>query len=137
MDQRPLRILLVEDNPADVLLTRMSVEESGAVHDLQAIADGEAALIYLRAANPPPDLILLDLRLPKRDGFAVLELLRELPKFSKVPVAILSCSQAQEDRERALSLGANAYFEKPNSLAGYKKLARRFEMLCQASSAAP
>ena len=136
MDQKPLRILLVEDNTADVLLTRMSVEESGTTHDLLAIADGEAALAYLRVANPIPDLILLDLRLPKRDGFAVLEQLRELPKFGKVPVAILSCSQAQEDRDRALRLGANAYFEKPNSLAGYKKLARRFEMLCEAASAA-
>jgi CheY-like chemotaxis protein len=135
MDQKPLRIILVEDNPADVVLTRMSVEESGTVHDLMVIADGEAALAYLRVADPLPDLILLDLKLPKRDGFAVLEQLRVMPRFSRVPVAILSCSQTPEDRERSLMLGASAYFEKPNSLAGYKKLAHRFETLCHTFSA--
>src|SRR6516165_8453309 len=132
MDQK-LRILLVEDNPADVVLTRMSVEESGRMHEFLAIADGEAALAYLRVANPLPDLILLDLALPKLDGFAVLKQLRLLPRFRNVPIAILSCSQAVETRERALRLGASAYFEKPNSLAGYKKLGRQFEKLCQDS----
>jgi len=131
MEQRPLRILLIEDNPADVVLTRMTLAESGRVHELLVIVDGEAALAYLRVASPLPDLILLDLNLPKVDGFSVLEQLRELPGVRKVPVAILTSSQICEDRDRAFRLGARIYLEKPASLSGYKNLARYFEMLCQ------
>jgi two-component system response regulator len=130
MEQRPLRILLIEDNPADVVLTRMTLAESGRVHELMVIVDGEAALAYLRVASPPPDLILLDLNLPKIDGFAVLEQLRDLPGFGRVPVAILSSSQMGEDRDRAFRLGARTYLAKPESLSGYKDLARHFETLC-------
>lgn len=137
MEQRPLRILLIEDNPADVVLTRMTLAESGRVHELLVIVDGEAALAYLRVANPAPDLILLDLNLPKVDGFSVLEQLRELPEVGKVPVAILSSSHICEDRDRAFRLGAGAYFEKPGSLSGYKHLAREFETLCQDLASRP
>jgi CheY-like chemotaxis protein len=131
MEQAPLRILLIEDNPADVVLTRMTLEESGRVHELMAIGAGEAALAHLREANPPPDLIVLDLNLPKIDGFAVLEQLRGMPTGGQVPVAVLTSSQLAEDRERALKLGADALLEKPGSLSGYKDLARKFESLCQ------
>jgi CheY-like chemotaxis protein len=89
MEQAPLRILLIEDNPADVVLTRMTLEESGRVHELMAIGAGEAALAHLREANPPPDLIVLDLNLPKIDGFAVLEQLRGMPTGGQVPVGFL------------------------------------------------
>jgi CheY-like chemotaxis protein len=131
MEQKPLRILLIEDNPADVALTRLTLKESGRLHELLVIGDGEAALAYLRVASPPPDLIVLDLNLPKIDGFAVLEQLRRMPAGGQVPVAVLTSSQLAEDRERALMLGADAFLEKPGSLSGYKGLARKFESLCQ------
>ncbi|HEY6339993.1 MAG TPA: response regulator [Bryobacteraceae bacterium] len=131
MEQKPLHVLLIEDNPADVVLTRMTLKESGRMHELLVIGDGEAALAYLRVASPAPDLIVLDLNLPKLDGFAVLEQLRGMPAGGRVPVAVLTSSQLAEDRERALKLGAGAFLEKPGSLSGYRDLAREFESLCQ------
>ena len=108
MEQGQLHILLVEDNPADVLLTRMAIEESGLAQQLMTIADGESALAYLRVTDRLPDLILLDLNLPELDGFAMLEDLRKLPHCANVPVAVLSASRSQQDRHHALDLGARA-----------------------------
>jgi two-component system response regulator len=132
MEQGQLHILLVEDNPADVLLTRMAIEESGLAQQLMTIADGESALAYLRVTDRLPDLILLDLNLPELDGFAMLEDLRKLPHCANVPVAVLSASRSQQDRHHALDLGARAYFAKPSSLSGYTNLARELAVFCQA-----
>lgn len=130
MEQGQLHILLVEDNPADVLLTRMTIEESGLPQQLMTIADGESALAYLRVTDRLPDLIVLDLNLPELDGFAMLE--GKLPHCANVPVAVLSASRSQQDRDRALNLGARAYFAKPSSLSGYTNLARELAAFCQA-----
>jgi CheY-like chemotaxis protein len=129
MRQKPLRILLVEDNPADVMLTRMTIEETGLPHQLMTVADGESALNYLDVASPQPDLMMLDLSLPVLDGFGVLERLQRRANGRDIPVVVLSSSDADVDRQRTLELGARLYFVKPSTLSGYRDLAQELQMV--------
>lgn len=115
-------ILLVEDNPDVVMLIEEIIREHW--RDLLVSApDGEAALSHLRgcihANEALPDLMLLDLKLPGRDGWEVLDLIRQDPELRRMPVVILSSSTSPEDVERAYSGCANAYVAKPSSLTGY------------------
>ncbi len=113
---RPVEILLVEDNPGDVRLTREALK--GGKARLSVAADGEEALAFLRregghANAPRPDLILLDLNLPRRDGRQVLEEIKKDDSLGRIPVVVLTTSAADEDILRSYQLHANAYVTKP------------------------
>jgi CheY-like chemotaxis protein len=122
-----LKILLVEDNPGDVLLVRRALDKQPVEHELHAMRDGlEAALFIERAgqpgAPPCPDLFLLDLNLPKRDGYELLVLLRAHPVCGDKPVIIITSSDSEKDRRRAMEGGATRYFKKPSDLDEFMKL---------------
>jgi len=125
IDPRPKRInvLLVEDDPGDVLMTREAFEQY--LHNrLDVVTDGAAALDYLRHAEPyadalRPDLILLDLNLPRRDGREVLQEIKADPELQHIPVIVLTTSQAEEDVLRSYQLHANAYVTKPVDFDGF------------------
>jgi CheY-like chemotaxis protein len=116
-DIRVINVLLVEDDPGDVLMTREAFDEY--LHNrLDVVTDGAEALSYLRnegqyADAPRPDLILLDLNLPRRDGREVLAEVKADPSLSAIPVIVLTTSQAEEDVLRSYQLHANAYVTKP------------------------
>ena len=111
-------VLLVEDDPGDVLMTREAFEHHKIRNQLHVVNDGEQALQFLHQAGeyasaPRPGLILLDLNLPRRDGLEVLAELKEDPELRVIPVVILTTSQADEDILRSYALHANAYVSKP------------------------
>jgi two-component system, chemotaxis family, response regulator Rcp1 len=119
--EHPLEILLVEDNPGDVRLTREALKEGEIRSNLQVVTDGVQALEYLRreggyAGAVRPDLILLDLNLPRRDGREVLEAIKADPTLRSIPVVVLTSSQAEQDITRAYELHANCYVSKPVDL---------------------
>ena len=114
----PIEVLLVEDDPGDVLMTREAFEEHKVNNRLTVVSDGAEALDYLRREGEyvnavRPDLILLDLNLPRRDGREVLAAIKEDPTLGSIPVVILTTSEAEEDVLRSYSLHANAYVTKP------------------------
>ncbi|GAA1359764.1 response regulator [Catellatospora chokoriensis] len=115
---RPIEVLLVEDDPGDVLMTREAFEEYKMRNTLRVVSDGVEALAYLRkegefAEANTPDLILLDLNLPRRDGREVLREIKNDPELCRIPVVVLTTSQAEEDVLRSYQLHANAYVAKP------------------------
>lgn len=116
----PIELLVVEDNPGDVRLLREAFDEGGAVINYQVARDGEEALKLLLAAEPKrrPDLILLDLNLPKISGHEVLRRLKADPELKRIPVIILSSSKAEADIRKAYDAHANAYLKKPSTLEG-------------------
>ncbi|HSU33119.1 MAG TPA: response regulator [Bryobacteraceae bacterium] len=114
-------ILLVEDNLGDIQLTREAFRQGRIAHRLSVASDGEEALSFLRrqgkyANAPRPDLILLDLTLPKRDGREVLQDLKNDPELQNIPVVILTTSNAEQDIRRAYKLYANSYLIKPTQM---------------------
>ena len=114
----PIEVLLVEDDPGDVLMTREAFEEHKLRNRLSVVSDGDEALAYLRQEGihrdaPRPDLILLDLNLPRRDGREVLSEIKSDPELRRIPVVVLTTSQADEDILRSYQLHANAYVTKP------------------------
>ena len=114
-------ILLVEDNPKDVLLMQRAVRKAGIANPLQVVNDGDAAVLYLsgqapyndRNSYPLPVLILLDLKLPRRSGAEVLMWLRQQPGIKRLPVVVLTASQEYIDINNVYDLGVNAYIVKP------------------------
>lgn len=117
----PIEILLVEDNPGDVRLTQEAVREAKIRNQLNVVNDGEAAVAYVRrqgvyADRPRPDLILLDLNLPRKDGREVLQDLKSDPDLHRIPVVVLTSSEAEQDILRTYDLYANAYVTKPVDL---------------------
>ena len=115
---RVVDVLLVEDDPGDVLMTREAFEHHKIRNQLHVVNDGEQALQFLRrtggyADAPRPGLILLDLNLPRLDGLEVLAELKADPVLKVIPVVILTTSQAQQDVLRSYALHANAYVSKP------------------------
>jgi two-component system, chemotaxis family, response regulator Rcp1 len=124
---RPARILLVEDNEADVRLTREALREAGEGVRLSAVGDGEQALAYLRrqggfAEAPRPDLVLLDLNLPRKNGLEVLDEMRADAALAVIPVIMLTSSSARHDVEAAYAHGANAFVVKPQDLDSFMDL---------------
>jgi two-component system, chemotaxis family, response regulator Rcp1 len=116
----PASIVVVEDNPADVLLIRKALEEKGIECDLTCFENGETALRNLsRQGRQVPDLILLDLHLPQADGIEVLGKIRGMPRFSEVPVVILTSSESPSDKQRATRMGAARYIRKPSALEDF------------------
>jgi two-component system, chemotaxis family, response regulator Rcp1 len=115
---RPIEILLVEDNPGDVELTREALDTARVFNRLHVVDDGADAVDFLFrrgqfADVPRPDIILLDLNLPKKDGRQVLSEIKAEPSLSQIPVVVLTTSQAEEDILRAYLLHANCYVTKP------------------------
>jgi CheY-like chemotaxis protein len=125
-------ILLVEDNAGDVRLTREALREADVSVELTAVPDGEQALAFLRgegthAGMPRPDLILLDLNLPRRDGREVLREIKNDPDLRRIPVVVLTTSQADEDILRSYSLHANAYVTKPVDFDSFIAVVRQID----------
>lgn len=113
-----IEVLLVEDDPGDVLMTREAFDEHKVANRLSVVSDGVSALEFLRrtgryADAPAPDLILLDLNLPRMDGREVLAAVKEDPGLKHIPVVVLTTSEAEEDVLRSYALHANAYVTKP------------------------
>jgi CheY-like chemotaxis protein len=109
----PLQILLVEDNPDHVFLARREFKNSGANVQIHHAEDSQATLNFLASAETLPDGILLDIKLPGRDGFELLVLLKDDETTKEIPVILLSSSPIPSDIERAARLGAASYFTKP------------------------
>jgi len=117
----PIEILLVEDSPGDVLLTREALRDAKICLNLQVAADGEEAMALLRqegkyAAAPRPDLVLLDLNLPKKDGREVLQEIKADPKLAIIPVVILTTSASEADILHSYQFHANCFVTKPVDL---------------------
>lgn len=123
----PIEILLVEDNPADVRLTVEALKDAKMRNNLHVAADGVDAMEFLRrrgahAKAPRPDLILLDLNLPKMDGREVLKEIKTDDSLKHIPVVVLTTSRAEEDMLRSYHLHANAYVTKPVDLESFLKV---------------
>jgi two-component system response regulator len=131
MPDRKPSILLVEDNPGDAGLVREALEEHATDCELTLVTDGESAIQFIRAidgqAVPCPNLIILDLNLPRRTGREVLEFMRANSWCSHVPIVILSSSDGRKDREDASRLGATKYIRKPSRLEEFIKLGAVFK----------
>ena len=117
----PVEILLVEDNPGDERLTREALREGKVYHNLHWVKDGVEAMAFLRrqgkyASVPRPDIVLLDLNLPKKDGREVLEEIKTDEDLKRIPVVVLTTSKAEEDVLRTYNLHANCFVTKPVDL---------------------
>lgn len=129
---RPVEILLVEDNPGDVRLAVEALKDAKVSNNLSIVTDGEAALEFLRrqgqyAQAARPDLVLLDLNLPRKSGREVLCDIKDDPKLRTIPVVILTTSQAEEDILKAYNCNANCYITKPVDLDQFIKVVRSIE----------
>ncbi|SDM66448.1 response regulator [Actinacidiphila guanduensis] len=128
----PVDVLLVEDDPGDELMTREAFEDNKIGNTLHVVRDGEEALDFLykrgeHTGAPRPDLILLDLNLPKYDGRQVLERIKSDPELSHIPVVVLTTSAAEEDILRSYKLHANAYVTKPVDLEQFIAAVRQID----------
>ncbi len=118
LGSEPIEVLLVEDDPGDVVMTQEAFADSEIANRLNVMTNGEDAIAYMRkegefAGATTPDLVLLDLNLPRRNGREVLQAIKEDPDLRRVPVVILTTSAAEEDVIDAYQLHANAYVRKP------------------------
>ncbi len=130
--QRGIEILLVEDNPGDVRLTSEALKEAKVVNNLHVVEDGVAAIEFLRRKGeyhdvPRPDLVLLDLNLPKKDGREVLEEIKADDILKTIPVVVLTTSHAEEDIVRSYNLHANCYVTKPVDLDQFIRIVKSIE----------
>jgi chemotaxis family two-component system response regulator Rcp1 len=126
-DAEPIEVLLVEDSPGDVRLTREAFKDAKVHINLHVATDGIEAMAFLGckgeyAGVPRPDLILLDLNLPKKDGREVLEEIKNSPALKSIPVVILTTSDSEQDILRSYRLHANCYITKPVGLDGFLKV---------------
>jgi two-component system, chemotaxis family, response regulator Rcp1 len=129
---RTIDILMVEDDPGDVRLTREALKGSKVLHSLNVVEDGVAALDYLRRVGPyqdavRPDIVLLDLNLPRKDGREVLSAMKQDASLKTIPVVILTTSQAEEDVLRAYNLNANCYVTKPVDFDQFMRIVRTIQ----------
>jgi two-component system, chemotaxis family, response regulator Rcp1 len=121
--RQPVHILMVDDNPADIDLVREALGESQRPFRLESLADGEAALSLMShspEATALPDLMLLDLNLPRQDGRRVLAEMKADPQLANIPVVIFTTSQAKTDVRCSYELGANCYLRKPGTLTEFR-----------------
>ena len=129
---KPVEILLIEDNPGDARLAREALRDAKVRNNLSWVTDGVEGLAYLRqegkySQSVRPDLILLDLNLPRKDGREVLSEIKVDEKLRRIPVVILTTSQAEEDVLRAYHLNANCYITKPVDLEQFMKVVKTIE----------
>jgi CheY-like chemotaxis protein len=129
---RQIEVLLVEDDPGDVLMTREAFEDYKVANQLHVVQDGADAMAFLRregdyAGAPRPDLVLLDLNLPRMDGREVLQAIKGDAELASIPVVVLTTSEAEEDVLRSYSLHANAYVTKPVDFERFIDVVRRID----------
>lgn len=129
---QPLEILLVEDNPADVRLTIEALKEQKIFNNLQVVTDGVEAMALLRREGKyqkavRPDLVLLDLNLPKKDGREVLKEIKNDNNLKSIPVVVLTVSKSEEDIIKSYNLHANCYITKPVDLNQFMKVAKSIQ----------
>jgi len=132
MNLKEVHILLVEDNPADIRLTQEALEESKLFCKLSTVYDGEAAMEFLRREGQfknetRPDLIILDLNLPKKDGREVLREIKKDENLKSIPVVILTMSKSDEDTMMAYNLYANCYITKPLDFNQFIKVVKSIQ----------
>jgi CheY-like chemotaxis protein len=128
----PIQILLVEDSAADIRLTQEVFLDGKFVNELHVTRDGEAALDFLHQRGeylnaPRPDLVLMDLNLPKLDGREVLEAMKGDPSLKSIPVAVLTTSSAERDIVKSYNIGANCYLTKPVELSEFVQVVTQIE----------
>jgi CheY-like chemotaxis protein len=128
----PIQVLLVEDNPGDVELTRIALEDSKISVNLNVVEDGVEAMAFLRkeekyAHVPHPDIVLLDLNLPRKDGREVLAEIKTDQHLKRIPVVVLTTSQAEEDILKAYNLSANCYIAKPVDFDQFVRIVKSIE----------
>jgi chemotaxis family two-component system response regulator Rcp1 len=129
---KAIEILLVEDSAADVRLTREGLNDANVLNNLNVVGDGVEAMGYLRregkyAPATRPDLVLLDLNMPRKDGREVLAEVKSDPDLKRIPVVVLTVSQAEEDILKSYNLHANCYISKPVTLAQFLKVVKSIE----------
>ena len=129
----PIEILLVEDNPGDVRLTREALKEGKVYSNLHTVKDGVEAMEFLRRQGkfkdaPRPDIILLDLNLPKKDGREVLQEIKTDDLLKRIPVVVLTTSKAEEDVLRTYDLHANCYVTKPVDLEKFMVVVKSIDV---------
>ncbi|MCL5953710.1 MAG: response regulator [Nitrospirae bacterium] len=129
---RPVEFLLVEDNPGDVRLTQEALKDSKVRNNLNVLGDGMSALAFLRREAPHehaprPDIILLDLNLPKMDGRELLSHIKADPKLKRIPVVVITSSEAEQDILRTYDLHVNCYVTKPVDLDQFIKVVQSIE----------
>ena len=129
---RQIEVLLVEDDPGDVLMTKEAFEHYKLSNTLHVVTDGVEAMDYLRRQGehtdaPRPDLVLLDLNLPRMDGREVLQAIKSDPELASIPVVVLTTSEAEEDVLRSYSLHANAYVTKPVDFERFIQVVRQID----------
>ena len=131
-EHRIIDVLLVEDDPGDVLMTREAFEDHKLANTLHVVSDGVEAMAFLRkegehAGAPTPDLVLLDLNLPRMDGREVLAAIKEDAALRSIPVVVLTTSEAEEDVLRSYDLHANAYVTKPVDFERFIKVVQQID----------
>ncbi|MDQ1628508.1 MAG: hypothetical protein QOI54_2252 [Actinomycetota bacterium] len=129
---RQIEVLLVEDDPGDVLMTREAFQDYKLANQLHVVHDGAEAMAFLRregdySGAPRPDLVLLDLNLPRMDGREVLQAVKSDPELASIPVVVLTTSEAEEDVLRSYSLHANAYVTKPVDFERFIEVVRQID----------
>ena len=129
----PIEILLVEDNPGDVRLTKEALKEGKVFSNLHTVKDGVEAMEFLRrqgkySSVPRPDIILLDLNLPKKDGREVLQEIKSDEQLKRIPVVVLTTSKAEEDVLRTYNLHANCYVTKPVDLEKFMVVVKSIDV---------
>jgi two-component system, response regulator len=131
---RPVRILVVDDDPDDQLLIREALAEARVQTDVQVVNDGLELLDYLRRGGrfsrvdaPQPDLILLDLNMPRMGGHEVLQNLKTDPQLRQIPIVVLTTSKREEDVRRSYDFGANTFISKPNSFPDLVEVVQALE----------
>ncbi len=132
IETRPVDILLVEDNPGDVRLTKEALKDAKVLNEIYVARDGVEAMQFVHregsfANVPMPDLILLDLNLPRKDGREVLAEIKKDPKLQHIPVVVLTTSKADEDIIKTYNLHANAYITKPVDLNRFVEIMHALE----------
>ncbi len=132
MDEKPKTILLVEDNKADIRLVQEALKNSSLTYQMATVRDGVAAMAYLHqeaeyAAASRPDLIILDLNLPKKDGREVLAEIKANDQFKRIPVIVLTTSKNEDDIHQSYDLNANCFITKSRNLNQLFTIVRRIE----------
>ena len=130
--ERQIEVLLVEDDPGDVMMTREAFQDYKLHNELHVVSDGAEAMGFLRqegeyAGRPRPDLVLLDLNLPRMDGRQVLEAIKSDPELASIPVVVLTTSENEDDVLRSYSLHANAYVTKPVDFQRFIEVVRQID----------
>src|SRR6201992_3848597 len=126
-ESQPIVVLLVEDDPGDVVLIQEAFEHNKVRNRLHVVGDGVEAMAFLRDGGERPDLVLLDLNLPRKDGRQVLEEIKTDPALRSIPVVVLTTSKAEEDILRSYDLHANAYVTKPVDFARFIEVVRQID----------